>query len=112
MSPEPPKREYDIVEASFEVSEPDAPATDDEEKRRQDAALASTFDPALAKSGKTDEEIDKQKHDEALLVGGAAIVGAVIVAHELHEHQHDGDTTPQHDMSDSHDGHHDGGDSH
>ena len=115
-----PKREYDVAEAPFEVTEQTAAqagavvegeADDEEAKRRQEAALSSTFDPALAKSGKTDEEIDKHKHDEALLVGGAAIVTAVIVAHELGEHHHPSadDATPHHDGHDAHDGGHDGG---
>jgi hypothetical protein len=115
-----PKREYDVAEAPFEVTEQiavqsgavvEGEADDEEAKRRQDAALASTFDPALAKSGKTGEEIDKQKHDEALLVGGAAIVTAVIVAHELGEqHQNADDPAPHHDGHDAHHDGHDGGD--
>lgn len=122
MNPNPPgdapKREYDVAESPFEVVEQagaqtgavvEGQAEDEEAKRRQEAALASTYDPMLAKSGKTDEEIDKQKHDEALLIGGAAIVTAVIVAHELdaRHHQNADDAGPQHD---GHEAHHDGHD--
>jgi hypothetical protein len=113
MSPPPPgdapQREYEVAEASFDITEQAAAQpgaviegqADEDGKRRNDAALASTYDPALAKSGKTDEEIDKQKHDEALAIGGAAIVAAVVIAHELDaQHHHDADL-PQHDSLDA-----------
>ena len=116
MNPDPPKREYDISEAPFEVSEQtpaqpgagkDAQTEGDEEKRRQDGALASTFDPALAKGGKSDEEIDKQKHDAALAAAGAAVAAAVVVEHEINEHPHNAGPTTHHEAPPDHDALHD-----
>ena len=113
MNPAPPgdtpQREYEVAESPFDIAEQSAAPSgsviegqaDEYTKRRNDAALASTYDPALAKSGKTDEEIDKQKHDEALAIGGTAIVTAAVIAHELDvQHHHDADAA-QHDGLDA-----------
>jgi hypothetical protein len=90
-----PKSAYEVSEAPFEVSEHTGPQADavvegeadnEEITRRQEAILASTYDQSLAKSGKSDEEIDKQNHDQALLAAGAAIVTGVIAAHQAAGH--------------------------
>jgi hypothetical protein len=115
---EAPKSVYEVAEAAFDIAEQagiqaaavvEGEAEGEELKRQRDAALASTYDSSLAKSGKTDEEIDKQKHDEALLVGGAAIVTAVMVAHELDAQHHHGEDISLH--HDAHHVHHGGDDS-
>lgn len=71
----------------FEVAVEPAPRTevveaeeDEESKRARDAALASTFDPALAHNGKTDEEMIEQRQDEARALGDIAIAAAIVIA--------------------------------
>ncbi|MEJ0061259.1 MAG: hypothetical protein WDM79_17580 [Terricaulis sp.] len=63
----------------------------DEEDARN-AALVSTFDPALAKDGKSDAEIMEEQHDAELAIAGVAIVaGIAIAAHLAHENENDAD---------------------
>lgn len=76
--PEPPQ---------FDVSVEPAPRTevveaeeDEDSKRARDAALASTFDPALAHNGKTDEELIEERQDEARMLGDVAIAAAIVIA--------------------------------
>ena len=71
----------------FEVAIEPAPRTevveaeeDEESKRARDAALASTFDPALAHNGKTDEEMIEERQDDARLLGDVAIAAAIVIA--------------------------------
>ena len=71
----------------FDVAVEPAPRTevveaeeDEESKRARDAALASTFDPALAHNGKTDEELIEERQDEARLLGDVAIAAAIVIA--------------------------------
>ena len=58
---------------------------DEESKRQRDAALASTFDPALAHHGKTDEELLEERQDDTRLILDAAIVVGIAVAVAEHE---------------------------
>lgn len=53
---------------------------DEDSKRARDAALASTFDPALAHNGKTDEEMIEERQDEARALGDLAIAAAIVIA--------------------------------
>lgn len=53
---------------------------DDDSKRARDAALASTFDPALAHHGKTDEELIEERQDASRALGDAVIVAGVAIA--------------------------------
>lgn len=53
---------------------------DEESKRARHAALASTFDPALAHNGKTDQEMIEERQDEARALVDAAIVVGIAVA--------------------------------
>lgn len=71
----------------FEVAVEPAPRSevvdaeeDEESKRARDAALASTFDPALAHNGKTDEEMLEERNDETRALLDAAIVVGIAVA--------------------------------
>lgn len=71
----------------FDVAVEPAPRTevveaeeDEESKRARDAALASTFDPALAHNGKTDEELIEERQDEACALGDIAIAAAIVIA--------------------------------
>jgi hypothetical protein len=73
--------------AKFDVTVDPAPpdavldAEEDEEaKRKRDAELASTFDPALAHHGKTEEEMIEQRQDEARLLLDAAIAAGIVFA--------------------------------
>jgi hypothetical protein len=71
----------------FEVTVEPAPRSevvdaeeDEESKRAREAALASTYDPALAHSGKTDEEMIEERNDETRALLDAAIVVGIAVA--------------------------------
>lgn len=71
----------------FEVAVEPAPRSevveveeDEDSKRARDAALASTFDPALAHHGKTDEELIEERQDETRALLDAAIVVGIAVA--------------------------------
>jgi hypothetical protein len=71
----------------FEVAVEPAPRTevveveeDEDSKREREAALASTFDPALAHHGKTDEELIEERKDDARMLGDAAIAAAIVIA--------------------------------
>ncbi|WP_395647918.1 hypothetical protein [Terricaulis sp.] len=90
-TPEPPDKFDMSVEPAPKTKVIDAEPADEEEKRRQDAAAASTYDQALAHDGKTNEELIEERHDAELAVAGAAIVGGIIIAHELSEVEHDAD---------------------
>jgi len=113
-----PKSAYEVSEAPFEVSEHTGPqaeavvegeAEDEEITRQQEATLASTYDQSLAQSGKSDEEIDKQRHDQALLVAGAVIVTGVIAAHQAGgHHQDEGDSATPPDAHHAEGGDHSG----
>ena len=81
--PEHPKFEVAVEPAPrSEVVEAEE---DEESKRARDAALASTFDPALAHNGKTDEEIIEERNDETRALLDAAIVVGIAVAVAEHE---------------------------
>lgn len=101
MSDPTPPKEFDMsVEPAPKTPVIDAEPADGEEQRKQEAAAASTYDQALAHDGKTDEELLEERHDAELAVAGAAIVGSIIIAHELHEAEHhaDFDDAISHDM--------------
>ena len=53
---------------------------DEQSKREREAALASTFDQALAHNGKTDEELIEERQDEARMLGDVAIAAAIVIA--------------------------------
>jgi len=79
--PKPP------TEQRFDVAVEPAPESkvleaeeDDDSKRARDAALASTFDPALAHHGKTDEELIEERQDASRALGDAVIVAGVAIA--------------------------------
>ncbi len=76
--PEHPKFEVAVEPAPrSEVVEAEE---DEDSKRARDAALASTFDPALAHNGKTDEEMIEERNDETRALLDAAIVVGIAVA--------------------------------
>lgn len=76
--PEHPKFEVAVEPAPRdEVVEAEE---DEESKRSRDAALASTFDPALAHNGKTDEELVEERQDETRMLGDIAIAAAIVIA--------------------------------
>lgn len=79
--PEHPKFEVTVEPAPRnEVVEAEA---DEDSKRARDAALASTYDPALAHSGKTDEEmIEERKDDTRALLDTAIVVGIAVAVAE------------------------------
>lgn len=93
MSPDEPAEKFDVaVEPAPKTPVIAAEPADEEKKRRQDAALASTYDPAHTHDGKTDEELIEERHDADLLaIDAAIVVGIAIAAHEAHEHDHDAD---------------------
>ena len=89
MSASEPPEKFDMsVEPAPKTPVIDAEPADAEEKRKQEAAVASTYDQALAHDGKTDEELLEERHDAELAVAGAAIVGGIMIAHALHEAEH------------------------
>lgn len=72
---------------AFEVAVDPTPKTDvveveedEESKRQREAALASTYDPALAHDGKTDEEMLEERQDETRMILDAAIVTGIVIA--------------------------------
>ncbi len=76
--PEHPKFEAAVEPAPrSEVVEAEE---DEASKRARDSALASTFDPALAHNGKTDEEMIEERNDETRALLDAAIVVGIAVA--------------------------------
>ncbi len=76
--PEHPKFEVAVEPAPRnEVVEAEE---DEDAKREREAALASTFDQALAHHGKTDEEMIEERQDEARLLVDAAIVTGIVIA--------------------------------
>jgi hypothetical protein len=109
MSADPPAapREFDVSvenapKAGTQVVE--GQAENEDEKRKLDAALASTYDPARTHDGKTDEELIEERDHEARLIVDVAIVTGVIVAHEAavhHEHSRDEAAPAVHDHGDS-----------
>lgn len=79
--PKPP------AEQRFDVAVEPAPKSnvleaeeDDDSKRARDAALVSTFDPALAHHGKTDEELIEERQDATRVLGDAVIVAGIAIA--------------------------------
>ena len=101
----PPNADFDVsVENAPKPGAPvvDGKAESDEEKRKLDAAAASTYDPARTHDGKTDEELVVESDHARELVIDVAIVTGVIVAHEASEHPTTpDDTTPPHHGGDS-----------
>lgn len=80
-----------------------AAEADEQEQKKRDAALASTYDPALAHHGKTDEEMLEERQDAARLVMDVAIVAGVVVAVEAAKDDGDGaDDAPE--VEDAEDG--------
>jgi hypothetical protein len=80
-SPTPPEN------AKFDVSVEPAPRSevveaqvDEDEKRKREAELASTYDPELAHHGKTDEEKIEKRQDEARLLLDTAIASGIVIA--------------------------------
>lgn len=102
MSREQPPRES---EAAFDVALDPAPKAkiiegeeDEEAAARRAAALASTFDPEIARAGKSDEELiaeraaeTRQIVDVAIAVG---VVMAVIQAEEEAQNEAEAGVTP------------------
>jgi hypothetical protein len=87
--------------AEFDVTVEPAPRRevleaeeDEESKRDREAALASTFDPALAHHGKTDEELIEERQDEARMLGDAAIATAIVIAAAENENLDADDVVP------------------
>jgi len=105
VAPEQPKFDVSVENAP----KPGAPvvegqAEDEEGKRKLEAALASTFDPARTHDGKTDEElIEERDHDLRLIADVAIVTGVIVVAHEAAHHEHPGDEAAHvdHDHGDS-----------
>lgn len=90
MSADEPPEKFDVsVEPAPQSKVIAAEPADDEEKRRQDAALASTYDPDHTKDGKTDEELIEELHAADLLAVDVALAAGVVIAvHEAHTHGH------------------------
>ena len=72
---------------AFDVALETAPKTevidaaeDEEEAAKRAAALASTFDPAIAHAGKTDEELIAEREAQGRLMVDAAIALGVVIA--------------------------------
>lgn len=81
--PENPKFDVDLETAPRkEVLDAEE---DEQSKREREAALASTFDDALAHNGKTDEELIEERQDETRMILDAAIVVGIAVAVAEHE---------------------------
>lgn len=87
MTPPPPPEN-----AKFDVAVEPAPRRevleaeeDEQSKREREAALASTFDDALAHNGKTDEEMIEERQDETRMILDTAIVVGIAVAVAEHE---------------------------
>ena len=85
-TPPPPEN------AKFDVAVEPAPRKevldaeeDEQSKREREAALASTFDDALAHNGKTDEEMIEERQDETRMILDTAIVVGIAVAVAEHE---------------------------
>jgi len=96
-------------ESKFEVALEPAPRhevveaeEDEQSKRKREAELASTFDPALAHDGKTEEEmIEERQADARLLVDAAIAVGIVVALAENDENELDvEDAVPPDDEAD------------
>lgn len=80
-APSPPENpKFDVaVESAPRQNVVDA-EEDEQARRAREAALASTFDPALAHHGKTDEELIEERKDEARTLGDAVIAAAIVIA--------------------------------
>jgi len=80
-APTPPEHpKFDVAVEPAPRTEIVAAEEDEESKRARNAALASTFDPALAHNGKTDEEMIEERQDEARALGDIAIAAAIVIA--------------------------------
>ena len=80
-APTPPEHpKFDVVVEPAPRTEVVEAEEDEESKRARDAALASTFDRALAHNGKTDEELIEERQDEARALGDIAIAAAIVIA--------------------------------
>lgn len=96
MSGEKPPRDG---EAAFDVAldpEPKAEIIDVEEDEddaaRRAAILASTFDPEIARAGKSDEELIAERAAEARFMGDVVIAVGVIAALAHAEAENEGET--------------------
>lgn len=79
-APPPEHPKFDVAVEPAPRSEVVEVEEDEESKRARDAALASTFDPALAHHGKTDEEMIEERKDDARAILDTAIVVGIAVA--------------------------------
>lgn len=80
-NPTPPEHpKFEVAVEPAPRSEVVVAEEDEDSKRARDAALASTFDPALAHNGKTDEEMIEERNDETRALLDAAIVVGIAVA--------------------------------
>lgn len=88
-NPSPPEHpKFDVAVEPAPRSEVMDVEEDEESKRARDAALASTFDPALAHDGKTDEEmIEERKDDTRALLDAAIVVGIAVAVAENAENE-------------------------
>lgn len=98
MNADKPPRES---EAAFDVALDPAPKAeildaeeDAEAAAQRAAALASTFDPEIARAGKSDEELIAERAAEARQIGDIAIAVGVVVAviQAEQEAQNEGET--------------------
>lgn len=80
-TPAPPDHpKFDVAVEPSPRSEIVEAEEDEDSKRARDAALASTFDPALAHNGKTDDEMIEERQDETRMILDAAIVVGIAIA--------------------------------
>ena len=80
-APTPPEHpNFDVAVEPAPRAEVVEAEEDEDSKRARDAALASTFDPALARNGKTDEEMIEERQDETRMILDAAIVVGIAIA--------------------------------
>lgn len=67
-------RTYDVAVNPTPPPEREVVDAEPEDARKRDAALASTFDPEFTHDGKTDEQMIKERDDNARLLADVAIV--------------------------------------
>jgi len=84
--PDDGDRRFDVAVNDAPPPEREVLDAEPEDEKKRDAALASTFDQELAHDGKSDEELIKERQDDARLLADVVIVtGVIVAAHEAAE---------------------------
>lgn len=89
-NPRAPNSAYDVSVDPAPKNEVIDAEEDEEDRLRREAALASTYDPTITHSGKTDEELIAEREADTRLLVDVAIVAGVAIALADDQDERDG----------------------